>query len=66
MSFSKKEKEFSQEKCGTVKKTKSVKKFIIKKINHESFSSMYNYSIGQLFLKLSISISISNALSPKV
>ena len=66
MSFSKKEKEFSQEKCGKVKKIKSVKNFIIKKINHGSFSSMYKYSIGWLFLKLSISISISNALSPTV
>ena len=41
MSFSKKEKEFYKEKCGTVKKIKSVKTVIIKKVSYESFSSMY-------------------------
>ena len=46
MSFSKKEKEFCKEKCGTVRKIKSVvSNVIIKKVSYESFSSMYKYSI---------------------
>ena len=58
MSFSKKEKELYKEKCRTVKKIKSVINVIIKKsATYESFSSMYKYSIGWLFLELSISIS---------
>ena len=34
LSFSKKEKEFYKEKCGTVKKIKSVKNVIIKKVSY--------------------------------
>ena len=45
MSFSKKEKEFYKEKCGTVKKIKSVKNVIIEKVTYEIFSSIYKYSI---------------------
>ena len=61
-SFSKREKEFYKEKCGTVKKMKSVKNVIIKKVSYESFSSMYKYSIRYLFFELSINIRISTAL----
>ena len=45
MSFSEKEIEFYKEKCRTVKKIKSVKNVIIKKVSYESFSRMYKYSI---------------------
>ena len=54
MSFSKKEKEFYKEKCGTVKKIKSVKNVIIKKVGYESFSSMFKYSIRQFFWNLAL------------
>ena len=40
-----KKKEFYKEMCGTVKKIKSVKNVIIKKVGYESFSSMYKYSM---------------------
>ena len=46
LSFSKIEKDFYKEKCGTVQKIKSVKSVIIKKVSYESFSSMYKYNIG--------------------
>ena len=63
LSFSKKEKQLYKKNCRTSKKIKSVKNVIIKKpATYESFSSMYKYSIGQLFLELSISISISTTL----
>ena len=40
-----KKKKFYKEKCGTVKKIKSVSNVIIKKVSYKSFSSMYKYSI---------------------
>ena len=40
--------------CGTVKKIKSVKNVIIKKVGYESFSSMFKYSIRQFFWNLAL------------
>ena len=54
---------FRKRKTVTVMKIKRVKKKIIrKKVSSESFSSMFKHSIRQLFLELSISISIRTAL----
>ena len=49
-----KKKEFYKEMCGTVKKIKSVKNVIIKKVGYESFSSMFKYSIRQFFWNLAL------------
>ena len=40
-----KKKKFYQEMRGTVKKVKSVKNAVIKRVSYESFSSMFKYSI---------------------
>ena len=62
--FQKKKKLIHKEKCGTIKKLKSLKNVVIKKVSCESFSSMYKYRLvyDSFILELSISTGISTAL----
>ena len=54
LSFSKKEKEFYKEKCGTVKKIKSVKNVIIKKSATKVFQVCISIVYDSFFWNLAL------------